>query len=168
MSAYIVDREHIAFLIDAALHMARGNRSSCFAWYHMRTRYELRLDNAGEVAQMLWTENVRSIEARYPDCIDNPTRRPGPVGERCEYGEHKLTVWHAFDPAQMFKSIDCYEYQTCERDAWEASSAKAFCDAFRHCAAQAIHGYDGAEWGAPKTQREHELEARGQLKAVRP
>mgnify|MGYP001575111209 CR=1 FL=1 len=150
MSAYIVDREHIAYLIDAALSRRIMRGASEFRWYVGSVGYSLRFDNATAVGQMLWDENISSIQARYPDTRADMSNAPGPIGETFEY-EHRLNAFApAPDPVQVLKSVACYEYQSCEHGGWAASSAYTFCDALRHAAITALPGYDAAEWGAPE------------------
>ena len=102
---------------------------------------------------MLWDENFASINARYPDTIDNPENSPGVITEAESgfvYGKHEDLFLYSIDPAQVLKSCDCLEYQSCEHDGWEDSQAHAFLVSLRGSTWRHVPGYDDAEWGAPK------------------
>jgi hypothetical protein len=152
MSAYIVDRDHIAYLIEAAMSQRMLRGSPRLSWYWEGRRYELDPgasegpESASAVGQMLWDENIASVRYRYPDDGDD---LPGPVGEAFVY-LHGWTRADAPDPVQVFKSIACYRYQSCEHPGWEKSQAFAFCDALERAAARALPGWDDATWGAPE------------------
>jgi hypothetical protein len=97
---------------------------------------------------MLWDENRRSVAHRYGDTTDGDL--PGPTDEMFLY-------WHQDAPpdftpniAQVFMSIDCYEYQTCEHPGWETSSAYAFIQALRSALWHRLPNYEDAKWGAPE------------------
>ena len=147
MSAYMIDRNHVNYLVEAAMsYRLFGQNHS-----HLRWRGgELHAgdyDQATKVGQMLWDENLKSILARYPDCsLDN---LPGPIGEDFVY-KHESRPHAVFEPPQIIMSCRCCDYQSCEHEGWEASEAKAFIDALEAAAAQSVDGYDDAIWGAPK------------------
>lgn len=158
MSAYMIDREHVDYLIAAALHY--GRRGGAFRWYWEAPNGEGLVSGelptgdkarASEVGRMLWRENLRSIHARYPDTIDNPENIPGPCDE--DFGAYTYT--HpgrllSIDPVQVLASVKCYAYQACEHEGWKASEAKTFADALKDAAINALPGYDEAAWGAPR------------------
>jgi|GEM_PF-453587 len=98
MSAYIVERAHIDFLIDAAMMAQPRQSGSPVRWYHpaiddeemstildeqgfeaycvaaQERTHELRYhdctEQADRVGRMLWWENLRSVAYRYPDDCD--------------------------------------------------------------------------------------------------
>ena len=83
MSAYIVERNHIRFLVASALYVAgRHHHGDSFRWWH-EGHHELRLDNATEVGQMLWDECRASVSYRYPS--DDRDDLPGPVNADLVY-----------------------------------------------------------------------------------
>ena len=128
MSAYLVEREHIAFLVEAA---------RCL---HPRGSYDI--GQADRLGQDLWTENQRSVRECYRDDTE----------EDVYYGAHRA-LHTRFDPLQVLMSIACYAYQSCEHDGWERSSARQFCEQLRSWAIAALPGYDACIWGAPKEDR---------------
>ena len=151
MSAYIVDREHIKYLVSAAAAGREGRMS----YYHNGKSTELRRDDQDSLTkagQMLWDANIESIQALYPDCRENMNNAPGPVGETFIYahGGGFKDGRDGFEAAQVFKAANCYEYQSCEADTWKDSEAKAFIDALTAKYIRMLPGYEAAEWGAPK------------------
>jgi len=152
MSAYVVDRNHILYLLEAATanmnHIGGAHR---FYWHHNDEAHYLEacdFDEMERVANMLWQENVRSVMYRYPN--DSMSELPGPIGEdyRITRNDFHLT-WLLIDPVQVLKACKCYEYQSCEHPAWESSEAYAFIQTLKEDAISALPGYDGAVWGVP-------------------
>ena len=155
MSAYVVDRNHIRFLIDCSMSVARRHRDHSFRWYHDQQMNELNDANAGEVAQMLWDECIASVRYRYNEPPDS-TDLPGPIGEDFVYGEHPL--WRGDfcpSPVTILKSTDCYEYQSCEHPGWEQSSAHTFIEVLRKQSWRLLEGYEEAKWGAPQYRKQY-------------
>ena len=157
MSAYVCDRGHIDYLIQAALSRRLHPSHSCQTWIWDRNRTagtykrgELRASDHAEadrVGQMLWDENVASVRFRYGD-DDQPL--PGPIDCDYQYGRFRHSPYVSIDPVQVLKACDCLEYQSCEHDGWDASEAKAFIRSLRSAAWHALPGYEEATWGAPK------------------
>jgi hypothetical protein len=143
MSAFIVEREHIGYLIEAATSRRIMARQGAFRWrgkeLHDRDR-----DKASEVGQMLWAENVKSVAHRYSHRDDCPE-----VSDY-EYGTHDARPV-AIEPVEVIKACHCYEYQSCEHPEWETSEAKEFIDRLCRAATQSLVGYEEAEWGCPKS-----------------
>jgi len=157
MSAYMVDREHIIFLVKAAVsrHMAQHDGGS-IRWYYNGTSKKLSccedIEKLVEVAQMLWDENKKSINARYHDTVDNPDNMPGAIGEDYIIRPEDFRLhWFDYDPVQVMKAIHCYEYQSCEHKEWKDSEAIIFIRRLENKAISALPGYDEAKWGNPQT-----------------
>ena len=151
MSAYIVDKEHVQYLVDAAMQSASGG---AFRWYHGGEWRELQKgdkERAAEVANMLWCENIKSVSHRYPyeSSATLPGTRQG-AGEVVTEDDFHGIRWLNFVPVQVAKACDCYAYQSCEHDEWETSEAKAFTDSLKESQWRRLPGYDAAEWGAPE------------------
>lgn len=151
MSAFIVSPAHIDALIQAGLRAGAPARGGfTLQWrigddpeYHgdytaycvavqQQTR-ELTRATADRVGAMLWNENKASVDHRYQE-----------ANEREVYD---FTPSRVTDPVTILKSLACYEYQSCEHPAWEASEAKAFCEALRDAVITMLPGYDAAPWG---------------------
>ena len=153
MSAWIVSKEHIDALVSAALVCAQENRSS-FRWYDADGNHSHELTYtetmwASEVGMMLWGENLASINARYPDTIEDESACPGP----CDFAGSMTVAGYRFKrtpripPVAILKAIACYEYQSCEHEGWKTSEAKAFCAALTDHVINLLPGYDEAPWG---------------------
>ena len=151
MSAYIVDKDHISFLVNAAFKAAANDHSLSFSWYHNGERHELTSGNCDEVGQMLLDECVTSVSFRYSDA--GITQLPGPNSAYWLIPfRHDVHVTQRADEnwvAQVFKSIDCYEYESCEHPEWRSSSALVFIETLRKQACRMLPSYNKAEWGAP-------------------
>lgn len=149
MSAYVVDRNHIRYIICAA-EWVEG-RQDKFRWLHdsLAEGWDtLTPEKAGEVGQMLWDTNAESVGYRYDTPVDGDL--PGPNDQtRVYWHVPAAPVWEP-DLAQLFMSLDCYEYQSCEHDGWETLNAHAFIRSLRHSAWRRLPGYRDAEWGAPE------------------
>ncbi len=148
MSAYVVDREHIRYLVDAGL-------AYDVYWYHGGEPHRLGSqqssrpsDDPARVGKMLWDENIASVSHRYPD--DSWGEWPGPIGENYIYGRHVPYVRLRFDPVEVIKAAHCLDYQSCEHPGWRESEARAYVEGLIHKATQLLEGYDAAEWGAPQ------------------
>lgn len=155
MSAWLVDREHIRFLVTAAmsrtLHSLPGTHHS-WTWDVDRAagtykRADLHCTGGGHrsdgteqdahaVGQMLWDENAASIAYRYHSHDEEPV----------VYGRHQRSR-HPVTAAAIFNACDCYEYQSCEHPGWETSQAKVFVESLRSAAMRIVPGYDQQPWG---------------------
>ena len=147
MSCYMVDRNHVIFLVNAATQAGRADPVS---YRHNGHRYEPKWEDAAALANMLWRENKRSVFYRYPDCEEGG-EIPGEVGENyivCENEAHK--EWASITAVQVIKAAHSYSYQACEHPEWEDSHARAFIDALIEHYIYKIPGYDDAKWGAPE------------------
>jgi hypothetical protein len=163
MSAYIVDRQHILYLVRAAMSHRLNPSHSHARWIWNRNReagtYESGelmcndYEHAAQVANMLWRENIKSVSHRYPH--ESSETLPGPINEQFVIEPTDIhCMWETFDPVQVLKALACYEYQSCEHPEWEDSEAFAFCKSLEKSAICVLPGYEEAEWGAPKTAAE--------------
>lgn len=151
MSAYIVNLEHVAYLVQAGTASEIGMRDSTLSWARNNKRETLPAgdcEQARRVGQMLWDENIKSVQARYPR--DAVSELPGPVDCSFLYPKQGEPHFDIFDPIQVIKACDCLDYQSCEHREWATSEAKAYVDALRQHAWSSLPGYDDAAWGAPK------------------
>ena len=158
MSAYIVSRAHILYIARNALSPAL-TRPHGLSWYHGNQQHFLLEQSCSEsasVANTLWQENVRSVQARYPN--ESANTLPGYSREVSTITPDEIEgkVPDQIDPPQLFKSLDCWEYQSCETDDFRESEAWAFVEALRDKIWHNLPGYDEAEWGPPKGYDEEE------------
>lgn len=147
MSAYVVSRDHIRFLVAAA-RSHRIVRQYGMYWYHDGKSNKLDAhdrDQASHIGQMLWDENIKSINARYPDTVGKLDNMPGPVDETFIYA-HSADWPREITPVQVLKACNGYEYQACEHDGWKDSEAHAFIEALKNAAVRALPGYEEADW----------------------
>ncbi len=159
MSAYVVDREVILYLVEAAVSVIgpwhRLRPAPYLDWYWDRDltgcltrRGELRADSSPEqlraVAQMLWDENVRAVAHRYPDAA---------LGGPYEISLEDVSSQHwaePFDAVQVIKTCQCYKYQCVEDPDFHETEACAFIRALQAKAIEGLPGMEEAEWGAPE------------------
>ena len=168
MSAYIVDRSTVRFLVSVAqvweLYWHDGTEGK-----RIHRTDELAAAKAGA---MLWGENVRSVSHRYPNTPDN---LPGPSDRDYSYGAHRLAWGFQLAsqpnlPLQVFRALSELEYQSCEHPEWPTSEAFQFCRMLRIEACRRLPGYDSAEPATrlcedPEVQRAR-AEAEAERKAV--
>lgn len=154
MSAYVVDKAHIDALIRAAMDSQPRSRCGPLRWWwgenneHQATIGYFDDDTARQVGRMLWLENVRSVQYRYPDVLDGGTY-PGPLDfSPTDVDAYELGRYSAkeLEPVEVLKALDGYEYQSCEHPEWPKSAAFAFCQALRRRVIHLLPGYDEADW----------------------
>jgi hypothetical protein len=153
MSAYLCDKNHILFLVHAATTRALLQGSAAQRWRHAGQWHELApgdFTRAAEVAQMLFGENLASVSHRYPG--ESSADLPGPIREDWQFTARDFAKIWPVSPVQVLNSLRCYEYQSCEHESWTDSEARAFCEALRQDAINALPGMEAAEWGAPQPQ----------------
>jgi hypothetical protein len=142
MSAFVVSKEHIDYLVHAAM---AAPRRSCNGY--VMTLDGLHVDTESDaVGRALWEENARSVAYRYQRPYDN---LPGPIDFDHEaLARYRCPCWPEmpFEPVVALKALTCYEYQSCEHPEWNASPVKRFCDELRSWLMQALPGYDAAPW----------------------
>jgi hypothetical protein len=118
MSAYIVNRQQIVSLVQAA------------------RAYGVIADDpheAAEAGKTLWQTNIASVAYRYPGTAN----LPGPVGENFQLtAEDFAAVPREPDASAVLRNLSAYDYQSCERPDWAQSQAFALCDALRTAALQ--------------------------------
>jgi hypothetical protein len=130
MSAFMVGREHIWAIINA--HYDYGYDGFDY-------------DAAAKLGQMLWDENKRSVQYRYPDCEGNDL--PGPVDCDFVYGKHEIGMGkRAYTPVEILKACQCLNYQSCEHPAWEESQAYRLLESVKSYAIGKLPGYKEAPW----------------------
>ena len=163
MSAFVVSKEHIDALVSVALSGPENAvvEPGCY-WPRPFTYYagraetvaeasellrSVRLENADELGQMLWGTNALSVRTRYPDLYEGG-EYPGPLGFDVGWVDEYRYVRPFTRPTavEALKLIDCYEYQSCEFDAWREHPAYYFCEALRFSLISALPGYREAAW----------------------
>lgn len=159
MSAYLVDKNHIVYLVSAAMSRRLNPHSGDFSWYHRqdasngkRERLSCAdFERAAEVGNMLWMENMKSISHRYPG--ESSATLPGPVGGSGVIEARDFNVCFEFNPVQVLQSIRCLDYQSCEHPTWEASESHSFLEALKCAAIAVLPGMEDAKWGSPEPRK---------------
>lgn len=127
MSAWIVSKKHIDYMVTAIIHA------------------ELSADSPDEIGRMLWRECLASVAARYPD--DKDGDRPGPIDFRD--GDVDAYTW-AETPVLaggwLKDTLACYRYQSCEHPGWPASEASALVEKLYATVSECAIP-DDAPWG---------------------
>lgn len=133
MSAYMVEKHHIGYLVAAAFDRA----------YRIDAHLQPSL-TMHEMAELLSLENARSIVYRYPqDSMDDTMHT-------WAKGEVESMLWMAIKPEQVIQSVRCYQYQACEHPGWNESRAKDITDRLLMAAVRVLPAVEKAEWGAPE------------------
>lgn len=157
MSAHVVSQPNIDVLVHAAETIAQSGDAQTMAWWipdengrytAWRVLWPSRMGGqsqvmSGELGQMLWDENVRSVRHRYPDdyALPGDTDMPWIIPYKQQPVPFKLT------PGEVFQTIDYYSYQTCEHPGWEVSEAFSFCRHLRGLWCKRVPGYAETPWG---------------------
>jgi hypothetical protein len=121
MSCFIVSNAHINALAHAIL------RYDVRTVWHEDQSKEL---YAPDVGFLLLAQSVRSYNRRYDKNVT------------AEF------TWNPdapeYSPVEILKACDCYDYQACETDDYDATLAHAIVEEIRHAAICALPGYEEA------------------------
>jgi len=138
MSAFIVDDYHINVLVTYGIY------SEAQYWLPKERRWvRFTAETAPAIAALLYSENVRSVNARY----NERSRRTG-FRYRFEPSARSL------QPADVVKACDCLDYQSCETKNWKSTQAYLALQAIREEAISKL-----AEGSIVWVLRKPELEA---------
>ena len=150
MSAYIVDKEHVIYLVKAA--QAWGRLDPFVAYLRDRLKagnlyaaIEAQRPDVA-VAQLLWDANVAAVKWKYPDGVLPGYPGPWTVSE----ADLDSCCWPTFDAPQVGKALLAYEYQCSDWPLWDYTFAKQFCDMMARAVVQRLPDWEGLEWGAPR------------------
>ena len=155
MSAYMVERHHIHYLIEAATSRCITGNGGALRWFWNADRAAGTIDlgeirdrddqEAARVGQMLWDANRESVSHRYAARASEYW-----PPEDYVYGAHAGRPLISVNPLQVVQACRCYAYQSCEHDGWPDSEAQAFVDALEHHAVSRLVDEDESiVWGAP-------------------
>lgn len=167
MSAYVVDRAHIAALVRAALSLT--GPSVTIRWFSEDPRamveastshedYFRRLDairrelvrergSVERACRLLTLANVASVKHKYPEDTDDTL--PGPA---TYWTPETSPDWAALvsrarrlSPEEALAALDGYEYQSCEHPGWFGSEAWRLVQSLRDTFIRALPGYRAAD-----------------------
>jgi hypothetical protein len=147
MSAFVVSHDHIDALVTfAAIQKLRYRADNRIIY--------ITSDNATETGAILLQENTRSVLNRYPN--DTEATCPGREGESVD--NYKF---HSFDQIErlpqhklvglILTACSCFDYQACETNDYEESTAYQIIDAIRTEAIRMVPKYD-APWEITRDQ----------------
>lgn len=128
MSAFICSDKHISAIVKWA---CRRNAS---VWFGNPSR-SLRAGDEQELVDILYAENVKSVNYRYP--ASDPTPETG-----CVYDPDAPSV----SPVEVLKLVQSLAYQSCEHPTWAVSDARQILDGLKSAAISVLPGYALAEW----------------------
>lgn len=97
------------------------------------------ITDSDKIAEVLRNQNIRSLQARYPDDYETMLDDQPYTFTRVE--SSKIT------PAAVLKSCACLEYQSCESSDYRETYAYRILDTIRDLAINSIPGYEDAPWG---------------------
>jgi hypothetical protein len=143
MSAYVVEKNHIGYLVDAAYFLG--------VHYHYQGEWR-RVINLERYAlgQILWDENVKSVQYRYDETDRN--NLPCACADAPDFiFDLPANTWPEEDYyLQVIQSCRCYDYQACEHSCYRESEAKAIIDAIQTDAvSKLLNQNDDLIWGCP-------------------
>ena len=98
-------------------------------------------------ADTLYQENVRSVQARYPD--DRRDNLPGPLNDPGFIEVTHRDIQNGrlrLQPVALLKMCDCLEYQSCETEDYRSTVAYRLLNAMRKAMIHDLPGYDDAPW----------------------
>lgn len=155
MSAFICDPAHFKTLaIFAASRRHDGRRVDPLYLARFRAeletqpdRYDTTSDLATAYADLLYQENIRSVQARYPE--DSWESLPGPCVKPLHLivdARDDTLAKYRLSPVAILKLCDCLEYQSCETDDYRETAAFELLERIRRAAIRALPGYDKAPW----------------------
>jgi hypothetical protein len=149
MSAFMVSKKHIDLLVSTAFSGPRDAKGlpQSGQWHQPSFRgfHRWDVEMMAAVGDMLIQENIKSIQARYPDTIAHPDAMPGSIARYWNDGAYQIpSLTQRLTIIEAFKALACYEYQSCEHEGWEKSEAHKFCESFRDSLINVLPGYDEA------------------------
>lgn len=136
MSAFIVSKAHIDYLVTAAVDCR-------LSVYHMAGVDRAGDDTRDEWGRRLLAENYNSVNYRYGEDEKPEAYKWARIGPACPVSR---------EAGKVLKQIDCYEYQACDHPCWEKSWAYSFCRAMRNECIRHVPGYEKAPWGIPEDE----------------
>ncbi len=139
MSAYIVEKNHIQYIMAAVqsptIRFDFTYEDEDGNWV---TVAKGDFDATAKLGNILWQANAVGVNARYND------------NEAPEELTSRDVQLFPIDPMQLLRSLDCLEYQSCDAASWQDSVAAGIVRRLIKLAYQSLPGYTSAIWGAPE------------------
>ncbi len=128
MSAFICSPDHISALV----RFACVNKVTFYVGNPSRS---LGAGNEQEIVDILYAENVTSVNYRYSHHEQEPTTG-------CVYNPNAKRI----SPVEAIKLASSLDYQSCEHPEWESSIAHEIVESIKSEAIRRLAGYDAAPW----------------------
>jgi hypothetical protein len=141
MSAFMVDAGHIDYMVSAVRHaqIETAYVKDAAEAYGMRA-IELNRMTDTELGELLCGTNLASMRARYGERLSDEE-----MALPAQYRYHPVP---AVQPLTLLKAVQCYEYQSCEFDAFPDSIAADICRRLTAWGISHLPGYAEAPgWG---------------------
>jgi hypothetical protein len=139
MSAYVVPHDHIDVLAFNSGAMSHER----YFWngdWHKLTSWQ-------EVGEILLAENVRSVNYRY--------------SEQVEDEPYRFVLPHRrYTPVEIIRACDGYMSQASHSPDWRETQAYAIVKRIRERAIRKLDGYDAAQWEINDNKNRWRKEAR--------
>jgi hypothetical protein len=123
MSAFMCSDAHISALVNAARNYKIDFPRECD-------------DLETKLFALLVAENMKSLEARYG----------GRQAVMFDAGPHRFVHTPPMPVVNVMKLAQSYDYQSCEHDGWNESTAKKWIDKLMAGLVFELPGYDAAPW----------------------
>jgi hypothetical protein len=151
MSCYQVHPEHIAAIVGSFLWTRQS-----VDWYLSTCKIEQGdTETEGEaLARVLTDANAASVNARYPTKDHAPVEYPTSA---------QIRAWQSMPLglAEWFSAVACFEYQACEVDDYEASTAARLLRKMSDDQIRRIPGYAEGPWSIGTDARSFGLSRQG-------
>jgi len=179
MSAWIVSRVHIDVLVRGVIEeggfyhrgkwfkvvedeAARAESLEHLKSFYTEARREQearRIMTATDLGKMLWSENHKSVNARYGERTRTPEYWYIEPKKYMTYTDEKYSrlegnTWVEYikreghiDRGLLATQASCYDYQTCEHDTYYASRAFSVVLALGKSLLHKVEGSKEAPWG---------------------
>lgn len=129
MSAFVCSQLHLDTIVSAAAYFKAG--------YSINEQaYEYVAENKQWVAEQLYAQNVASVNYRYSD--NEPT--DGYVFKEV------TNPANLQNPVAILKLLDCYDYQSGEKDGYAQTIAAQIVTGIRKSIIGKLPGYSEAPW----------------------
>lgn len=157
MSAFICGPDHIKALAIFAAHRVPGRGPNVDPRYFKYDGGDERMygrpddELATYYANILYAENIRSVQARYPgdtfEDLPGLIQKPDMLEVTAnESFEQYAYAPYVLKPVDILKMANCLEYQSCETNDWRDTLAYRLLLRIKEAAIRLLPGYDDAPW----------------------
>lgn len=113
MSAFQISKTHLDIIVSGAIDLG-------FVAFLPPANAPVKITraNASAFGRMLWAENVRSVQYRYPVSLTAQQR----ADELKAANEYEFAYYPFVQPVALLKLAQCLNYQSCERSDYNQSN----------------------------------------------